>query len=55
VRRLGVGDVAFDLLGSRFGEESNRDEKMGDVIHGVHPYPESAIVAGGKGTVPSAY
>ena len=33
MRRIGVGDVAFDVLGSRFGQESDGDEKMADVIH----------------------
>jgi hypothetical protein len=43
VRRIGVGDVAFDVLGSRFGQESDGDEKIGDVIQGTHPFPASAI------------
>jgi hypothetical protein len=43
VRRIGVGDVAFDILGSRFGQDCHGDEKKGDVIHGVHPYPGSKV------------
>jgi hypothetical protein len=43
VRRIGVGDVAFDVLGSRFGKENDGNKKMEDVIHGVHPYPGSKV------------
>ena len=35
LRRIGVGDVAFDVLSLRLGQESEGDEKLGHVFHGV--------------------
>ena len=40
VRRLGVGDVALDVLGPRRGDDGEDDEEGGSVSHGLGPFRE---------------
>src|SRR5262249_26853763 len=37
VRRLGIEDVALDVLGPRVGQQDEGDEKIADVLHGSPP------------------
>jgi hypothetical protein len=38
VRRIGVGDIALDVLSLRFGHQSEHDWKAEEPIHDFQPY-----------------
>src|SRR5260221_645446 len=42
VRRIGVGDVAFDVLSPRFGQDRESEEQRGELFHGLHPCRRSS-------------
>jgi hypothetical protein len=41
IRRIGIGQIAFDVLSARFGEKNQCDEKTDEVFHGIRPYLKS--------------